>query len=185
MEPVPPPLAQGGRADQPPVRAAGRDHGPQPGPGARGAQLLGAGHREHGDPGHVRHRAAAAGLARSAPRWSHPLRLLHDRARGGVVGRDQHLDPHRDRRRRVRHQRPQVVVDRRPQPRLQGLHRHGRHQSRCRPPLPAEHGARPEGRPRGQRRPGHAGVRLHRRPPRRARRGGVRRRAGAPQQPSG
>ena len=34
--------------DQPPVRAAGRDHRPQPLDRARGAQLLGPGHRQHG-----------------------------------------------------------------------------------------------------------------------------------------
>ena len=48
------------RADQPPVRAALRDHGPQPVPRSRGVQLLGARHRQHGAARAVRHRGAEA-----------------------------------------------------------------------------------------------------------------------------
>ncbi len=43
----------------------------------------------------------------------------------GLVGRDQHRDPHRARRRRLRDQRPQVVDLRRRRPALQDLHRDG------------------------------------------------------------
>ena len=54
------------RADQLGVRAALRGDGPQPGGGADGLQLLGAGHRQHGDPRRARHR-------RAAERWLEPL----------------------------------------------------------------------------------------------------------------
>ena len=56
------------------------------------------------------------GTAEQQERWLHPLlegeirsRLRHDRAGGGVVRRHQHHVLDRPRRRRVRHQRPQVV----------------------------------------------------------------------------
>ena len=56
------------RADQHRVRAALRDHGPVPGVCARGLQLLGAGHRQHGSARALRHARAAAAMARAAAR---------------------------------------------------------------------------------------------------------------------
>ena len=50
-----------------------------------------------------------AALAEAAAGRQDPLGLRHDRARRGLVGRDQHRLPHRARRRRLRDQRPQVV----------------------------------------------------------------------------
>ena len=73
----------------------------------------------------VRHRRAAAGVARAAARRADPLGVHDDRARRGLLRRDQH-GGHRDRRRRRgRHQRPQVVVHRRRPPGLQDPRVHG------------------------------------------------------------
>ena len=59
VEPVPPARRRWGPgAQQRRLRAAGRDHGPQR-DRARGVQLLGAGHRQHGGPDAVRHAGAA------------------------------------------------------------------------------------------------------------------------------
>ncbi len=85
-----------------------RDHGPRV-LRRRGVQLLRARHRQHGGAGALRHARAEGALARAAPRRRDPLRLRHDRARGGLVRRHQHPRQHRARRRRLRHQRPQVV----------------------------------------------------------------------------
>ena len=52
-------------------------------------------------------------LARAAARGRDPLVLRDDRAGGRQLRRHQHPEPHRARRRRVRHQRPQVVDQRR------------------------------------------------------------------------
>ena len=82
---------------------------------------------------------AAGALARAAARGRDPLGVLDDRARGRVLGRDQHRDAHRARRRRVRHQRPQVVDVRRDVAALRAADRHGRHRPRRRPPPPPEH----------------------------------------------
>ena len=76
---------------------------------ARGVQLLGARHRQHGSAGPLRHAGAAQAMARAAARRRHPLVLRDDRAGRRVLGRDQHQVQHRARRRRIRHQRPQVV----------------------------------------------------------------------------
>ena len=74
VEPLPARREVGRGADQPRLRAHRRDHRPLPRPGARGDQLRGAGHREHGGADDVRHpRAAGASgscrcsRARSAP----------------------------------------------------------------------------------------------------------------------
>ena len=97
------------RADQRRVRAALRDHGTRARLRAGGLQLLGARHRQHGSAGALRHRGAAQAVARAAARRQDPLLLRDDRARRRLVGRDQHQVEHRARRRRLRHQRPQVV----------------------------------------------------------------------------
>ena len=65
---------------EPRLRAAGRDHRPQP-PGPRGDQLRGPRHREHGDADHVRHDRAEGAVAAAAARGRDPLVLRHDRAR--------------------------------------------------------------------------------------------------------
>ena len=52
---------------EPRVRAAGRDHGPRP-VRARGLQLLGARHRQHGGAGALRHARAEAAVAGAAAR---------------------------------------------------------------------------------------------------------------------
>ena len=125
-----------------------RDHGPQPVDRARGVQLLGAGHRQHGAAGAVRHRRAEAALARPAARGRDPLGVLDDRARGRLVRRDQHRDSDRARRRRLRHQRAQVVVVGRDVAALRAADRDGRQRSRRRAPPPAEHDPRAEGHAR-------------------------------------
>ena len=53
------------RADQPPVRAARRDHRPQPAVGAHGAELRGARHRQHGGA-----RRSSATSSRRSSGWS-------------------------------------------------------------------------------------------------------------------
>ena len=123
--------------------------------GLGGVQLLRSRHRQHGAPASLRNAGAARALAESAAQGRDPLVLRHDRARFVVVGRDQHLDPHRARRRLLGHQRAQVVHHRGAARALQGGHRHGRHQPQRGAPSPPEHGARPHGRARGQGRAQH------------------------------
>ena len=103
-----PDSSHGAGPDEPGVRAARRDHGPRA-LGLRGLQLLGAGHRQHGDDRALRHARAEGAVAQAAAGRRDPLRLRDDRARGRLVGRHQHPDLDPARRRLVRHQRPQVV----------------------------------------------------------------------------
>ncbi len=163
LEPLPPARDRVDRgALQPRLRAARRDHRPQHDrPGS--AQLLGSRHREHGDPQPVRHRGAEAAVAGAAARGRDPLLLPDDRARRRLLRRaaTSHCRIER-RRRRLRHQRAQVVVDRRGQPALQGRDRDGQDRPR-RPALPpAEHGAGADGRARRDGRPRSARLRLQR-----------------------
>ncbi len=137
------------RADEPAVRAAGRDHGPQPVDGARGAQLFGPGHRQHGAAVAVRDRRAEGAVAGAAAGGRDPLGVLDDRAGRRVLRRDQHRDAYRARRRRLRHQRAQVVDLRRDVAPLRAPHRDGRHRSRCRAAPSPEHDPRPQGHARG------------------------------------
>ena len=78
VEPLPPRHARARRrADEPPVRAAVRGHGPQPVDRARGVQLLGARHRQHGAAVAVRHRRAegrAGSIRCSRARSARPSR---------------------------------------------------------------------------------------------------------------
>ena len=74
VEPLPPRRALRGGPVGPGVRPAGRDQRAQPLAGAGGHELLGPRHREHGDPGDVRHArsSSSAGwcpssMGRSAP----------------------------------------------------------------------------------------------------------------------
>ena len=120
------------RADQRRVRAALRNHGPRARLRARGVQLLGAGHRQHGSAGPLRHRGAAQAVARAAARGSDPFVLRDDRAGRRLVGRDQHPVAHRARGRRLRHQRSQVVDVRRRRSALQDRDLHGQVGSRPR-----------------------------------------------------
>ena len=66
-----------------------------------------------------------------------PQRVRDDRARGGIQRRPQHPDHDAARRRRLRHQRPQVVDLRCGRPALQDPHRDGPHQPRRRQPSAA------------------------------------------------
>ena len=136
------------RADQPAVRAAGRDHRAQHPPGAARAELLGARHRQHGGAGPVRHRRAEEGVARPAAGGRDPLVVRDDRAGRGLLRRHQHRHPHRPRRRRVRRQRPQVVDHRRDEPQREDLHRHGQERPRRRAAPPAVDDPRAAGHPR-------------------------------------
>jgi hypothetical protein len=108
-------------------------------------------------------RRAQEALARAAAGRRDPQRLRHDRARGGLVRRHQHRGPHRASGRRLRHQRPQVVDQRRRRPALQGLHLHGQDRPGRAAPFAAVDGAG------AGRHPGHHGdaaavrVRLRRR----------------------
>ena len=69
-------------------------------------------------------------LAEAAARRRDPLVFRDDRARRRLVGRHQHRELDRARRRRLCHQRPQVVHDRRDRSALQDHHLHGSDRSR-------------------------------------------------------
>ena len=124
LEPLPAREPARRRAVQPRVRAPLRGHGPLA-HRARGLQLLGARHRQHGGARPVRHRGAQEAVARAAARGRDPLGLRDDRAQRRVVGRHQHPGEHRARRRRVRDQRAQVVDVRHRRSPLPGPHLHG------------------------------------------------------------
>ena len=108
VEPVPAGRAFRPGAHQLGVRDAVRADGPER-RGADGLQLRRPRHRQHGDPRRARHGCAARALAPAAARRRDPLVLLDDRAG------ERRVRPHRPdlarraRRRRVGHQRPQVV----------------------------------------------------------------------------
>ena len=62
----------------------------------------------------------------SNPCWrATSVRFLYDRTPGGLVGCPQHRSRHRARRRRIRDQRPQMVVVGRRRSALRDLHFHG------------------------------------------------------------
>ena len=171
------------RAHQPPVRAARRDHRPQRPPRAGRAQLRGPRHRQHGGALALRHRRAEGALAPAAAGRRDPLGVRDDRARRRVVGRHQHRDPDRARRRRVRHQRPQVVDHRRDEPRGRDHDRDGQDRPERVAAPPAEPGAGPPRHPRRRGRARHGGLRVRRPRARRPRRAGVPRRPGAGLEP--
>ena len=169
--------AAGSAADQPAVRAAGRDHRVESRAGARSAQLRRARHRQHGSAGRVRLAGTAGALAPAAARGHDQVRLLHDRTRRGLQRRDQHRHHDHQGRRRLRDQRPQVVVERRDELGLRDLHRDGSVRRVRRGARSALHDPRAA---RYARRNGQArdeGLRLHRRDARRPCRGRIRQRA--------
>jgi acyl-CoA dehydrogenase len=67
--------------------------------GARGLQLLGARHRQHGDHRALRQRGQQGPVAGAPAARRDPLGLPDDRAGRRLVGRHQHRVPHRARRR--------------------------------------------------------------------------------------
>ncbi len=163
MEPGPAACEGHAGAEQSRIRAARRDHGPGA-LGVRGVQLLGARHRQHGDARALRHRGAEAALADAAARRRDPLGLLHDRAGRRLLRRHQHPVPHRARRRRVRHQRPQMVVVRRRRSALRDPDRDGQDRSgQPRQISPAIHDPGAARHARRDHRAHAAGVRLRRR----------------------
>ena len=169
---------EGAGPDQPPVRPAGRAERPLL-PDPRGAELRGPRHRQHGGAGRVRHQGAAGPVAAAAARRRDPVGLLHDRAGRCLLRCHEHLDQHRARRRRLRDQRPEVVVIGRDGSPLPDPDRDGQEQpgGGPAPAAIADPGAQGHA---GRRHPArHARLRLHRRHPRRARRGRVHRRPGA------
>ena len=148
LEPVHARRALRPRPDQLGVRAALRGDGAQPRRRADGLQLLGAGHRQHGDPRRARDRGAARALARAAARGPDPLLLLDDRARGLRLGPDPAAGAGGARRRRVGDRRPQVVhLGRR---RRRAGDRDGRHRPRGPPLRPRLDDLRPDRQPRLQ-----------------------------------
>ena len=182
VEPVPA-RVRGGRADEPAVRAGGRSHGVEPTPRACGLQLRRTRHRQYGGARPVRQRGAEGAVARSAAAGRHPLVVLHDRARHGVVRCDQHRHPNPPRWRRLRDHRPQVVVDRGDESGCRDLHRDGQDRPRGRPPPTAVDDPRAARHPRRADRARLDRVRLRRSRPRRPRRDRIRRRAGAGVEP--
>ena len=164
------------RPQQPRVRAALRGDGPIA-PRAGGVQLLGARHRQHGGARPLRHGRAAGTVAAAAARRRDPLGLRDDRAGRRLQRRHQHRELDRARRRRLRHQRPQVVHDQRHRPAVQDHHLHGQVRSGQPGPAPAAvDDPRADGHAGCHGGPAAAGVQLlrHARP---RRRGRVRRRA--------
>ena len=152
-------------------------------PRARRAQLRGARHRQHGGALAVRHARAEGALAQAAAGGRDPLVVRDDRAGRRLLRRDQHRDPDRARRRRVRPQRPQVVDHRRDEPARRDLHRDGQDRpvGVAAPPAEPGPGAARHPRPRG--RPRHGGLRLRRPRARRPRRAALHRRPRPGHQP--
>ena len=109
VEPLPAAIGARRGTHQPRIRAAVRADGPRH-VGARGLQLQRARYRQHGDDRALRHARAQAAVARAAARGRDPVGIPDDRARGRLVGRHQHRMQHGARRRRLRDQRPQMVV---------------------------------------------------------------------------
>ena len=116
--------------------------------GARGDQLPGAGHRQHGAAAPARHRRAEADLARAAARRQHPVGVRDDRAGRREQRRHQHRHPDRARRRRVRRQRAQVVDQRRDGPALLAADPDGQDRPGGRLAPAADDGPRPPRHPR-------------------------------------
>ena len=125
---------------------------------------------------------AEGAVAGAAARGRDPFGVRDDRAGRRVVGRHQHRDQHRARRRRLRHQRPQVVDLRRGRRALQDLHRHGQDRPGRGGAPAAVDGARAPRHARAGDRPAPPDVRLP--GPARALRAHAHRRARARDQPA-
>ncbi len=138
-----------------------------------GPELRRAGHRQHGGAGRVRLGRAAGALAAPAARRRDQVGVLHDRAGRGVLGRDQHRHQDRPGRRRLRDQRPEVVVVRGDGPRLRDPHRDGPDRLGRGPAPAAVHDPGAQGHPGRHGQARHQRVRLRRRAARRPRRGRV------------
>ncbi|CAA9403990.1 MAG: Acyl-CoA dehydrogenase, partial [uncultured Rubrobacteraceae bacterium] len=176
LEPLPAGLRARRGPLEPGVRASVRGHGPQP-HGARGLQLQRPRHGQHGGPRPLREPGAAGTMAQAASGGRDPVGLLHDRARRGLLRRDQHPGQDRARRGRVRRERPQVVVHGRGQPAVQDLDPHGQDRPRGEAPRAAVHDPGPPGYPGRRDRAYPLRLRL-RRGPARPRRDLLRRREG-------
>ena len=93
VEPLSPAPRHRRGSDEPRIRAAGRDHGPQlhrP----RGVQLQRPRHRQHGGARAVRHRRAPGEVPQAAAGGHHEVRVRDDRAAGGQLGRHQRRAVH-------------------------------------------------------------------------------------------
>ena len=119
-----------GRADQPRVRAAVRNHGPRALVAAKCSTARRPTPATWKPSSATAHRGHKKQWLEPLLDGQDPLGLRDDRARRGVVGRHQHRGTHRARRRRLRHQRPQVVDLRRRRSALQDLHLHGQDRPR-------------------------------------------------------
>ena len=106
------PKASWARTDEPGIRAHLRDH------------LLGARHRQHGDARALYGTAPEGAWLEAAARRPHPLGFAMTEPAVASSDATNIEMPHRAPRRRLRHQRPQVVDQRAPGPALQD-HRHG------------------------------------------------------------
>ena len=112
------------RPDQPRICALRRGNGPHR-LRVRGLQLLRARHRQHGSLPPLRHARAEGRVADPADERRNPFRLPDDRTLHRQFRRDEYRDPDRTRRRRICHQRPQMVVLGPRRSALQGRDRHG------------------------------------------------------------
>ena len=117
------------------ICAAGRNHGSAV-LGAGGLQLPGARRSQHDRAAELRDAGTEGALAAAAARSENPLGLRHDRAGCRLIGRHQYRDQNGSRRRRLRHQRPQMVHHRCSASAVQFPHRDGRDQFGCRPHQP-------------------------------------------------
>ncbi len=103
-------------------------------PGGRSLQLQRPRHGQHGSARTIRLGRTETRVARAAARRQNPLGLRDDGTGRRVVGRHQHLDDGRARKRRVGHQRRKDLHIGRGRSPLQDPDLHGAHESRCRPP---------------------------------------------------
>ena len=152
------------------ICAAGRNHGPAV-LGAGSLQLSGARRAQHDRAAELRHAGTEGALAAAAAGSQNPLGVRHDRTGRGFIRRHQHRHPHGPRRRRLRHQRTEMVHHRRGASAMQFPDRDGRDGCRCRPHPPPFLHHRADGY--AGRSPGAAaaldGLRGSRRPDRRTR----------------
>lgn len=114
------------------IRAAGRNHGPTV-LGAGSLQLPGARRPQHDRAAELRHARAKGALAAAIAGSQNPFGVRHDRARCGFLRRDQRCHAHGSRRRRLRHQRAQMVHHRSRPSAMQFSDRDGRDRPGHRP----------------------------------------------------